>query len=131
RQNWLDLPGRGPEERELLEQALATTDASQLSAAVAAEAIEPLLWLLDELAQGVKLTHTGALPRALVRAAVERYPDWWDTQTVGHPYPRSRALPARRPPRPNRRAQTRAPGSARSSSSARKADRFVPTRNDF
>jgi hypothetical protein len=82
RQNWLDLPGRGPDERDLLERALAITDASQ---AAAADAIEPLLWLLDQLAQGVRLTQTGALPRALVRSGVERYPAWWDTATVGPP----------------------------------------------
>ena len=86
RRNWLDLPGRGPDERALLEQALTAIDASATSAADATDAIEPLLWLLDELARAVKLTQTGALPRALVRAAVERYPDWWDTATVGPPY---------------------------------------------
>jgi hypothetical protein len=82
---WLDLPGRGPEERNLLEQALAST-AHSASRAEAEEAIEPLLWLLEQLAQGVKLTQTGALPRALVRGAVERYPRWWNTAAVGPPY---------------------------------------------
>lgn len=89
RQNWLELPGRGREERELLEQALAITDASQPPAA---DAIEPLLWLLDQLADGVRLTQTGALPRALVRAAVERYPEWWDT-TAGPPYQEAELYP--------------------------------------
>jgi hypothetical protein len=93
RESWLDLPGRGPDERTLLEQALTTRDASQTSAADAAEAIEPLLWLLDELAQVVSLTQTGALPRALVRAAVDRYPDWWDTATVGPPYQEAELYP--------------------------------------
>jgi hypothetical protein len=32
-------------------------------------------WLLEQPADGVKLTQTGALPRALVRTAVDRYPD--------------------------------------------------------
>jgi hypothetical protein len=45
------------------------------------------------LAGGVKLTQTGALPRALVRAAVERYPDWWDTDTVGPPYQEAELYP--------------------------------------
>lgn len=90
RQNWLDLPGRSPDERDLLEQALPITDAPQ---APAANAIEPLLWLLDQLAQGVKLTQTAALPRALVHAAVERYPDWWDTATVGPPYQEAEVYP--------------------------------------
>lgn len=93
RQNWLDLPGRGPEERAQLEQALAAADAEPPSQAEATQAIQPLLWLLDELAEGVKLTQTGALPRALVRAAVERYPDWWDTHTVGPPYQEAELYP--------------------------------------
>jgi hypothetical protein len=84
REAWLELPGRG-DDRELLEHALASIDAHSPSPAEAEEAIEPLLWLLDRLAGGVKLTQTGALPRVLVRAAVERYPDWWDTATVGPP----------------------------------------------
>lgn len=90
RHNWLDLPGRGPDERDLLERALATTVVSQPAAA---DAIEPLLWLLDELAKGVKLTQTGALPRALVRTAVDRYPDWWDPATVGPPYQEAELYP--------------------------------------
>lgn len=40
-------------------------------------ALEPLLWLLGLAAEGLQLTQTGALSRALVRAAVERYPRWW------------------------------------------------------
>jgi hypothetical protein len=85
REAWLELPGRG-DDREMLEYALASIDTHPPSPAAAEEAIEPLLWLLDQLAGGVKLTQTGALPRALVRTAVERYPDWWDTATVGPPY---------------------------------------------
>jgi hypothetical protein len=54
-----------------------------------------LLWLLDELTRGVTLTQTGALPRALVRAAVGRYPDWWDTATVGPPYQEAELYPLR------------------------------------
>jgi hypothetical protein len=93
RQAWLDLRGRGPEERELLEDALTATDPRPPSQAEAEEAVEPLLWLLDQLAHGVKLTQTGALPRAVVRAAVERYPDWWDTQAVGPPYQEAELYP--------------------------------------
>jgi hypothetical protein len=92
---WLDLPGRDPEERDLLQRALAAIHVAQPSAADAAEAIEPLLWLLDELTRGVTLTQTGALPRALVRAAVGRYPDWWDTATVGPPYQEAELYPLR------------------------------------
>jgi hypothetical protein len=85
RHAWLELPGRGGG-HDLLEEVLETIDPDSPSVAEAEEAIEPLLWLLDQLAAGVKLTQTGALPRVLVRAAVERYPDWWDTATVGPPY---------------------------------------------
>jgi len=92
REAWLELPGRG-DDRELLEHALASIDAHSPSPAEAEEAIEPLLWLLDRLAGGVKLTQTGALPRVLVRAAVERYPDWWDTATVGPPYQEAELYP--------------------------------------
>jgi len=84
REAWLELPGRDAE-RDLLEHALATTDNHPPSRVESEEAIEPLLWLLELLANGVKLTQTGALPRTLVRAAVERYPDWWNT-SVGPPY---------------------------------------------
>ena len=49
--------------------------------------------LRRKLAAGVKLTQTGALPRVLVRAAVERYPDWWDTATVGPPYQKAELHP--------------------------------------
>jgi len=79
----------------LLEDALdnASIDAHTQSPAEAEEAIEPLLWLLDRLAGSVKLTQTGALPRVLVRAAVERYPDWWDTATVGPPYQEAELYP--------------------------------------
>jgi hypothetical protein len=85
REAWLELPGRNAAERNLLERALANTDNNLPSPVESEEAIEPLLWLLEQLANGAKLTQTGALPRALVRAAVERYPDWWNS-SVGPPY---------------------------------------------
>jgi hypothetical protein len=92
RETWLELPGRDPDERELLEHALATIDSHPPSQTEAERAVEPMFWLLDQLAPGVKLTQTGALPRALVRAAVERYPDWWDT-AVGPPYQEAELYP--------------------------------------
>jgi hypothetical protein len=51
-----------------------------------AHAVEPLHWLLERAEHGIELTKTGALARAFVREAVERYPDWWDTRVVGPPY---------------------------------------------
>ena len=92
RHAWLELPGRGGD-HDLLEEVLETIDSDSPSLAEAEEAIEPLLWLLDQLAAGIKLTQTGALPRVLVRAAVERYPDWWDTATVGPPYQEAELYP--------------------------------------
>ena len=93
RQAWLDHPGHSSGDRELLERALATVDSNPPSAGEAEAAIEPLLWLLDQIAAAVKLTQTGALPRVLVRAAVERYPDWWDTATVGPPHQEAELYP--------------------------------------
>ncbi|MBA3844291.1 MAG: hypothetical protein H0X39_17020 [Actinobacteria bacterium] len=84
RKTWLELPGRNTQ-RDLLEHALAAINSDPPSRAESEEAIEPLLWLLEQLANGVKRTQTGALPRTLVRAAVERYPDWWNS-SVGPPY---------------------------------------------
>jgi len=92
RNAWLELHDRDGQ-RDLLEAALAAIENNPLSSADADAALEPLLWLLAQLAHGVKLTQTGALPRALVRAAVERYPDWWDTDTVGPPYQEAELYP--------------------------------------
>jgi hypothetical protein len=92
RSAWLELHDRDGR-RELLEAALAAIDNHPISTPDAEAALDPLLWLLEQLADGVKLTQTGALPRALVRSAVERYPDWWDTETVGPPYQEAELYP--------------------------------------
>jgi hypothetical protein len=90
REAWLDrFDG---EERSLLE-ATTPTAAEPPTPSEAGAAIEPLLWLLGRLADGVKLTQTGALPRSLVRAAVDRYPDWWDTELFGPPYREAEVYP--------------------------------------
>jgi hypothetical protein len=83
RESWLErVPG---EDQALLTRATPTAEWSP-SAEEAAAAVEPLHWLLGRLAEGVKLTQTGALSRALVREAVERYPDWWDSELFGPPH---------------------------------------------
>jgi hypothetical protein len=83
REAWLERVADN--ERAPLEAA--TPSADDLPTLPEAEAaIEPLLWLLGLLADGVKLTQTGALPRSLARAAVDRYPDWWDTDLFGPPH---------------------------------------------
>lgn len=84
RQAWLER-AVDDEQRALLEVA-TPTDAELPTPADAEAAVEPLLWLLGRLADGVKLTQTGALPRVLVREAVERYPDWWDDDLFGPPH---------------------------------------------
>lgn len=84
RQAWLELFEEGAG-RALLEATTPHVDDAPTPAEAEA-AIEPLLWLLGRLADGVKLTQTGALPRALVREAVDRYPDWWDGELFGQPH---------------------------------------------
>jgi hypothetical protein len=55
-------------------------------AADAACATEAARWLLDAAAKdGLPLTQTFALARTIVREAVERWPDWWDTRIHGLP----------------------------------------------
>jgi hypothetical protein len=73
------------EERRLVATVIPRIEERPLPSEAEA-AIEPLLWLLERLADGVKLTQTGALPRSLVRDAVDRYPDWWDVDLFGPPH---------------------------------------------
>lgn len=48
--------------------------------------MEPLAWLLEEAAEGIGLTQTGALNRALVRAFVDRFPAAWREERWGPPH---------------------------------------------
>jgi hypothetical protein len=50
-------------------------------------------WLLDRAVDGIALTQTGALNRALVREVVELRPDWWDTELFGPPYREDEIMP--------------------------------------
>lgn len=54
----------------------------------AKRATEAARWLLDAAAEdeGVQLTQTHALARAVVREAAERWPDWWDAELFGPPH---------------------------------------------
>lgn len=52
----------------------------------AGDALAPTLWLLERAVDGVGLTQTGALNRAFVREAAERYPQWWDAELFGPPH---------------------------------------------
>jgi Plasmid pRiA4b ORF-3-like protein len=48
-------------------------------------ATEPARWLLEMGVEGIPLTQTHALARAVVREGVQRWPAWWDTEVVGPP----------------------------------------------
>jgi hypothetical protein len=48
--------------------------------------LAPLAWLLEQGAEGIGLTQTAALNRALVRAFVERFPDTWRAERWGPPH---------------------------------------------
>jgi hypothetical protein len=51
------------------------------------EATAPARWLLDAAASdGMALTQTYALARAVVREAAERWPHWWDAELFGPPH---------------------------------------------
>lgn len=49
-------------------------------------AAAPARWLLAQGEAGAPLTQTHALARAVVREAVELWPDWWDSEVIGPPY---------------------------------------------
>ena len=54
---------------------------------LAAAAVAPALWLLEMAsADGVPLTQTNALARAVVREIAERWPDWWNAELFGPPH---------------------------------------------
>jgi len=55
-------------------------------ARIAYEATAPARWLLDAAQDGVALTQTHALARAVVRAAAERWPGWWNAELFGPPH---------------------------------------------
>lgn len=80
-------PGTG--RRALLDAAAPLLDPAPL--AIGREEAEatfrPLLWLLGRAGEeGLPLTQTGALARAIVREAAERFPSWWDAELFGPPH---------------------------------------------
>lgn len=58
--------------------AVPTAPAAHDDLSAVAASMEPLAWLMGEIGDGVRLTQTGNLPRALVEAAEERY-GWYDS----------------------------------------------------
>lgn len=49
-------------------------------------ATAPARWLMERGRDGVPLTQTHALARAVVREMVERWPEWWDAELHGPPH---------------------------------------------
>lgn len=76
--------------RALLDAAAPTLDAfPRASTAERVDSVfEPVVWLLGRAAEeeGLPLTATGALGRAIVREAVERFPGWWESELFGPPH---------------------------------------------
>jgi hypothetical protein len=73
---------------DTLKRPPVTTDVS--------DAVVIARWLLDRGVDGIALTQTGALNRALVREAVELRPDWWDTALFGPPNREDEIVPVGR-----------------------------------
>ena len=82
--SWLGHP-TDTDRRSLLQTVVPLIGGREPAAAEAADALEPLLWLLGRLEEGVPLTQTGAFGRAFVREAVVRYPRWWRSELFGPP----------------------------------------------
>lgn len=49
-------------------------------------ATAPARWLLNRGVDGIPLTQTHALARAVVREGAERWPQWWDAELFGPPH---------------------------------------------
>jgi hypothetical protein len=77
----------GPERSAIIEPVAGLISGGQASvdAGSAAIALAPAIWLLEQAADGIALTQTGALNRALVREVAERWPDWWSADLFGPP----------------------------------------------
>jgi hypothetical protein len=88
--NWLERGNtRGSDERRaLLEPVgpLTTTAPPPIESNAARGVVAPALWLLELGVDGIALTQTGALNRALVREAAERWQGWWNAELHGPPH---------------------------------------------
>lgn len=80
--------GGGPERRAILEPVVAAllVDTPPIEPVIASKGLAPALWLLERGQDGIALTKTGALNRALVREVVKRWPGWWYGEPSGPPY---------------------------------------------
>ena len=80
---------RGGDERRAILEPIAGMIAAEPPAVdpnAAREAAAPALWLLELGIEGIPLTQAGALSRALVREATERWPRWWNAEIHGPPH---------------------------------------------
>ena len=88
-QRWLQRGNaRGSEQRRTIIEPIAgllAADSPVVDPLAARAALAPALWLLEQASDGIALTQTGALNRALVREIAERWPDWWDAELFGPP----------------------------------------------
>lgn len=87
-ERWLQR-GTGRDEdarRAIVDRAAAASEPPAIDPGAARAALEPTLWLLGQAEDGIGLTQTGALNRALVREVAERWPDWWDAELFGPPH---------------------------------------------
>ena len=89
-ENWLERGmTRGSAERRSILQPIVELLADPPSAIdpnAARAALAPALWLLELGTDGIALTQTGALNRALVRDAAERWRGWWNAEIHGSPH---------------------------------------------
>jgi hypothetical protein len=88
-QRWLQRGNaRGSEQRRTIIEPIAgllAVDSPVVDPPAAQAALAPALWLLEQASDGIALTQTGALNRALVREIAERWPNWWDAELFGPP----------------------------------------------
>lgn len=89
-ERWLQRgPAGGSDERQAIVDPIAAAIAEEPPAIepdAARSALEPTLWLLEQAEDGIALTQTGALNRALVREIAERWPSWWAADLFGPPH---------------------------------------------
>lgn len=89
-EGWLQRgPGGRADARRAVLDGIAATVSGEPPAIDpdgARSALEPTLWLLEQGNDGIGLTQTGALNRALVREVAERWPSWWEADLFGPPH---------------------------------------------
>ncbi len=89
-ERWLQRgPGGRADARRAVLDGIATVVSAEppvIDPEGARSALEPALWLLEQGNDGIGLTQTGALNRALVREVAERWPSWWEADLFGPPH---------------------------------------------